>query len=148
MWVWIQKNGGFPLAYAIVESETLDSWKWFLNCLGDDLDLYSNSSFIFINDKTKGKVTFFNCYAILSPNIVIIFCSSNGIIPALKVVSQVLSIGIVYIHENMNPKWRGHMYKELLRICAAATTVQCLKKQMNYISTVDLALDDWLKEIP
>nr|GEY60301.1 hypothetical protein [Tanacetum cinerariifolium] len=27
-------NGIYPLAYAVVESESKDSWKWFLDCLG------------------------------------------------------------------------------------------------------------------
>nr|GFA73262.1 hypothetical protein [Tanacetum cinerariifolium] len=30
-------NGIYPLAYAIVESANKDSWKWFLDCIGDDL---------------------------------------------------------------------------------------------------------------
>ncbi|XP_071703950.1 uncharacterized protein [Rutidosis leptorrhynchoides] len=46
-------NGIYPLAYAIVEAKTSDSWKWFLKCLGDDLDLDSNSNFTFISDKQK-----------------------------------------------------------------------------------------------
>ncbi|GKF28357.1 hypothetical protein Tco_0094699, partial [Tanacetum coccineum] len=34
-------NGIYPLAYAVVESESKDSWKWFLDCLGDDLELFN-----------------------------------------------------------------------------------------------------------
>nr|KAJ0188394.1 hypothetical protein LSAT_V11C900465720 [Lactuca sativa] len=47
-------NGIYPLAYAIVETENLSSWKWFLECLGDDLELYSNSNFTFMSDRQKG----------------------------------------------------------------------------------------------
>ena len=46
-------NGIYPLAYAIVESENTQSWKWFLEILGDDLDLYANSNFTFISDRQK-----------------------------------------------------------------------------------------------
>nr|GEY81854.1 hypothetical protein [Tanacetum cinerariifolium] len=46
-------NGIYPLAYAIVESENKDSWKWFLECVGDDLDLFRNSNFTFISDRQK-----------------------------------------------------------------------------------------------
>nr|KAJ0227093.1 hypothetical protein LSAT_V11C100040560 [Lactuca sativa] len=46
-------NGIYSLAYAIVETENTQSWKWFLECLGDDLDLYANSNFTFISDKQK-----------------------------------------------------------------------------------------------
>lgn len=44
-------NGIYPLAYAIVEVETKHSWTWFLNCLGEDLDLTSRSNFTFISDR-------------------------------------------------------------------------------------------------
>ncbi|KAI3689042.1 hypothetical protein L2E82_46990 [Cichorium intybus] len=47
-------NGVYPLAYAIVEAENLDSWTWFLTNLGDDLGLTSNSNFTFITDRQKG----------------------------------------------------------------------------------------------
>ena len=46
-------NGIYPLAYGIVETENTESWTWFLNQLGDDLDLYRNSNFTFISDRQK-----------------------------------------------------------------------------------------------
>ncbi|GKB36414.1 FAR1-related sequence 10, partial [Tanacetum coccineum] len=46
--------GHYPVAYGIVESENQYSWTWFLKCLGDDFDLYSNSNFTFITDRQKG----------------------------------------------------------------------------------------------
>ncbi|GJW00412.1 ribonuclease H-like domain-containing protein [Tanacetum coccineum] len=46
-------NGTYPLAYAVVEAETKDSWTWFLDCLGDDLQLVRNSNFTFIADRKK-----------------------------------------------------------------------------------------------
>lgn len=46
-------HGTYPLAYAIVESETKASWIWFLKCLGDDLQLERNSNFTFISDRQK-----------------------------------------------------------------------------------------------
>ncbi|GJR83642.1 mutator type transposase [Tanacetum coccineum] len=49
-------NGIYPLAYAIVESENKDSWKWFLDCIGDNLDLFRNSNFTFISDRQKGVI--------------------------------------------------------------------------------------------
>nr|GEV53856.1 hypothetical protein [Tanacetum cinerariifolium] len=47
-------NGIYPVAYSIMESENQYSWTWFLKCLGDDFDLYSNSNFTFITDRQKG----------------------------------------------------------------------------------------------
>ena len=46
-------NGTYPLAYAVVEAETKQSWIWFLECLGDDLDLVRNSNFTFVTDRQK-----------------------------------------------------------------------------------------------
>ena len=46
-------NGIYPLAYAVVESETLNSWTWFLSNLGDDLGLGTNSNFTFMSDRQK-----------------------------------------------------------------------------------------------
>ncbi|GJX22348.1 mutator type transposase [Tanacetum coccineum] len=47
-------NGIYPIAYGIVKSENQYSWTWFLTCLADDLDLFSNSNYTFITDRQKG----------------------------------------------------------------------------------------------
>ncbi|XP_076938559.1 protein FAR1-RELATED SEQUENCE 6-like [Bidens hawaiensis] len=49
-------NGYYPVAYAVVESETLNSWEWFLECLGDDLDINNRSKFTFMSDRQKGLI--------------------------------------------------------------------------------------------
>nr|GEZ67058.1 hypothetical protein [Tanacetum cinerariifolium] len=46
--------GIYPLAYVIVESENKQAWLWFLDCLGDDLELFRNSNFTFVTDRQKG----------------------------------------------------------------------------------------------
>jgi hypothetical protein len=46
-------NGIYPLAYAMVEAETKESWTWFLEQLAADLNLSSNSNFTFISDRQK-----------------------------------------------------------------------------------------------
>ncbi|GJY21129.1 hypothetical protein Tco_0393695 [Tanacetum coccineum] len=52
----------------VVEGETKESWLWFLDCLGDDLELFRNSNFTFISDRQKGRtiqgplVEKCNCY--------------------------------------------------------------------------------------
>nr|GEU49507.1 hypothetical protein [Tanacetum cinerariifolium] len=43
----------YPLVYALVEAESKSSWCWFLQCLGDDIDLHPNSNFTFISDRQK-----------------------------------------------------------------------------------------------
>ncbi|GJV65473.1 hypothetical protein Tco_1476301 [Tanacetum coccineum] len=46
-------NGIYPVAYAIVEAENKDSWSWFMECLGEDLNLGPMSNITFITDRQK-----------------------------------------------------------------------------------------------
>nr|KAJ0219968.1 hypothetical protein LSAT_V11C200063970 [Lactuca sativa] len=74
-------NGIYPLAYAIVEAETKSSWK----CLGEDLELSTNSNFTFISDRKKG----------ILPAISNLFLSAEH------------RLCLRHIHENMKLQWRG-----------------------------------------
>ncbi|GKC42043.1 mutator type transposase [Tanacetum coccineum] len=49
-------NDIYPLAYGIVETESMESWTWFLQHLKEDLDLQDNSNFTFISDRQKGII--------------------------------------------------------------------------------------------
>nr|GEX79044.1 hypothetical protein [Tanacetum cinerariifolium] len=49
-------NGIYPLAYALVKAESKSSWRWFLQCLGDDIDLHLNLHFTFISDRQKFSI--------------------------------------------------------------------------------------------
>ncbi|GJT42127.1 mutator type transposase [Tanacetum coccineum] len=82
-------NGIYPLAYAVVEGETKESWLWFLDCLGDDLELFRNSNFTFISDRQK------------------------GLIPALQETFPAAEhrYCLKHIYDNMKLQWRGeHRY--------------------------------------
>ncbi|GJU77387.1 FAR1-related sequence 10 [Tanacetum coccineum] len=85
-------NGIYPVAYSIVESENQYSWTWFLTCLADDFDLFSNSNFTFITDRQKG----------LLPTIAKLFPSAEH------------RFCVRHINENMNLTWKGGDYKEML----------------------------------
>ncbi|GJX90194.1 transposase, MuDR, MULE transposase domain protein [Tanacetum coccineum] len=49
-------NRIYPLAYALVEAESKSLWCWFLQCLGDDIDLQHNLNFTFIGDRQKVSI--------------------------------------------------------------------------------------------
>ncbi|GJS04615.1 mutator type transposase [Tanacetum coccineum] len=49
-------NGIYPLAYGIVETESKESWTWFLQHLKEDLDLQDHSNFTFISNRRKGII--------------------------------------------------------------------------------------------
>ncbi|GJS79515.1 crooked neck-like protein 1 [Tanacetum coccineum] len=99
-------NGIYPLAYALVEAETKSSWYWFLQCLGDDIDLHPNSNFTFISDRQK------------------------GIIPEIKTIypSAEHRYCLRHIHENMKQGWCGQAYKDLLWRAASAINVRDFEK--------------------
>lgn len=46
-------NAMLPVAMAVVETESYDSWKWFLMLLQDDLDLGNGYGYTFISDQQK-----------------------------------------------------------------------------------------------
>ena len=47
-------NQMYPIAYIIVESETRETWTWFLDFLGEDLCLNNDHGLSWISDKQKG----------------------------------------------------------------------------------------------
>ena len=46
-------NQMYPVAYAVVESENADSWKWFIDLLRDDLSLGDGKGYTIISDQQK-----------------------------------------------------------------------------------------------
>ncbi|GKB38186.1 mutator type transposase, partial [Tanacetum coccineum] len=119
-------HGTYPLAYAVVEAETLNSWSWFLTCLGDDLDLTRESNFTFISDRQK------------------------GLIPALAQVFPCAEhrFCLRHIHENMKGQFRGDLYKELLWNCACTTSMPYFEKHMDKLRKTDEKAYEWLNKIP
>nr|GEW43891.1 retrovirus-related Pol polyprotein from transposon TNT 1-94 [Tanacetum cinerariifolium] len=100
-------NSIYPVAYGIVESESSYSWTWFLTCLGDYLDLFSNSNFTFIIDRQKGLLPaiaklFSTCIvaAIYVFNDLVLIRDSP-IIPALEYVREYLMKRIVIVQKRV-----------------------------------------------
>ncbi|GJX40501.1 FAR1-related sequence 10, partial [Tanacetum coccineum] len=119
-------NGIYLVAYGIVESENQYSWTWFLTCLGNDFDLYTNSNFTFITDKQKGLV----------PTIAKLF-------PAAK-----HRFCVRHINENINITWKGGDYKEMLWKCATSITVVRFEKNMVELRNYNKKAHEWLSKYP
>nr|KAJ0219418.1 hypothetical protein LSAT_V11C300120670 [Lactuca sativa] len=111
-------NGTYPLAYAVVESESTNSWTWFLTCLEDDLGLGTN---FYIYDR-QAKAKLFPCAEHR-------YC-------------------LRHIHENMKATWRGKQFKDLLWDCAKASTVQQFQRSMEEVRKLNNDVYEWLKNIP
>ncbi|GJX53675.1 chloroplast stem-loop binding protein of 41 kDa b, chloroplastic [Tanacetum coccineum] len=118
-------NEIYPLAYALVEAESKSSWCWFLQCLGDDIDLHPNSNFTFINDRQKGIIP---ALATVFPSAKHIYC-------------------LRHIHENMKQGWCGQAYKDLLWRSASVTSVKEFKKCMLKLKKMNPKAHEWLNKI-
>ncbi|XP_076956792.1 uncharacterized protein LOC143632090 [Bidens hawaiensis] len=119
-------NGIYPVAYSIVEAENKSSWTWFLQYLGNDLDIDSNSYFTFISDRQKGLLP---ALSDVFPNVEHRYC-------------------LRHIQESMKVKWRGNLFKDMLWKCASATTIPQFNKLMEEVRKADPSLHEWLKDIP
>ncbi|KAD3337182.1 hypothetical protein E3N88_32702 [Mikania micrantha] len=95
-------NGIYPLSYAIVEEENYDSWSWFIRCVGDDLNLSTDSNFTFVSDRQKGIL---QAISRLFPFAEHRFC-------------------LRHIHENMKKNFKGKLYKDMLWKLASCTTIR------------------------
>ncbi|CAE6224026.1 unnamed protein product [Arabidopsis arenosa] len=50
-------NQIYPIAWAVVQSETADNWHWFVKQIKKDLGLEDGSRFVIISDRSKGLLS-------------------------------------------------------------------------------------------
>uniref|UniRef100_A0A0A9BKX4 MULE transposase domain-containing protein n=1 Tax=Arundo donax TaxID=35708 RepID=A0A0A9BKX4_ARUDO len=50
----------YPIAWAVMEKETLQSWDWFFDLLCKDIKVGDGSGWVFISDQQKGLLTAVN----------------------------------------------------------------------------------------
>ncbi|XP_021994351.1 uncharacterized protein LOC110890999 [Helianthus annuus] len=99
---------------------------WFLELLGADLDIGSNSKFTFISDRQKG----------ILPAITRLFpCAEHRYC-------------LRHIYENMKVSFKGDLYKEMLWKCAAATTIPEFTLAMDELKAFNKKAHLWLSKIP
>ncbi|XP_076884305.1 uncharacterized protein LOC143533377 [Bidens hawaiensis] len=116
----------YPVAFAIVEAECTDSWKWFLDLIGDDLDLPHDANFTFISDRQKGLIQEVESVFHRAEHR---FCCRH-------------------IHKNLRQTWRGDLYKGLFYRAASATSVPYFNMAMEEIKKTNLDMFLWLSKIP
>ncbi|XP_058765411.1 uncharacterized protein LOC131638892 [Vicia villosa] len=94
-------NKIYPVAYAVVEAETKDSWQWFLKLLLDDLNSVQEMDYGFISDQQKGLV--------------------SAILETSQNVEHRLCVK--HLYGNWRKKYPGIIMKEALWRAARATTI-------------------------
>lgn len=80
-------NQIYPLAWAVVQSETGDNWLWFLQQLKADLKLQDGEGFVLISDKSKV------CINIVTSLFVVTFLSTRIIV--------VMVLLLLYMHKKI-----------------------------------------------
>ncbi|XP_059283088.1 uncharacterized protein LOC132036727 [Lycium ferocissimum] len=50
-------NQMFPIAWAVVGTESKDTWRWFMMILREDLNLGAGSQLVIISDMQKGLIS-------------------------------------------------------------------------------------------
>lgn len=120
-------NNIFPIAYAIVESETKDSWMWFLNLLNADIGFENEHTWTFMSDKQKGLIPAFET---LLPNAENRYC-------------------VRHLHSNMKRDgFTGLAIKMALWGAAKATRVEEFYRRMQELRDIDEDAYQWLVNKP
>ncbi|KAI5319420.1 hypothetical protein L3X38_039128 [Prunus dulcis] len=115
-------NGSFPIAYAVVEIESKQSWIWFLRLLIEDLKITSGLSYVFISDKQK------------------------GLIPAIETLLPTVEhrMCVRHLHNNFRSAHSGVALKHILWAAARATTIPWWEAEMENMKQEDEEAWEWL----
>ncbi|XP_014495097.1 uncharacterized protein LOC106757029 [Vigna radiata var. radiata] len=117
----------FPLAFAVVESECKETWRWFLSLLLDDIGGINCQRWIFISDQQKGLMVVFD--EIL-----------NGVEHRLC---------LRHLYNNYKKKFGGGLLiRDLMMAAAKATYFQEWEKTMGELKTINSDAYNWLMAIP
>ncbi|XP_058754872.1 uncharacterized protein LOC131628023 [Vicia villosa] len=108
-------NKIMPIAYAVVEAETKDSWKWFLHLLLDDLQQIQDKAYGFISDQQK------------------------GLVPAILETSQNVEhrLCVKHLYGNWRKKYTGIELKEALWRASRATTLPGWERAMIHMKELN-----------
>ncbi|XP_028791136.1 uncharacterized protein LOC114747018 [Neltuma alba] len=117
----------FPLAWAVVESQSRDSWTWFLKNLFDDIGSMQERRWIFISDQQKGLVPTFEE---LLEGAEHRFC-------------------VRHLYSNIKVKYGGGtLIRDLVLRAAKATVQSDWRDRMNELKAICSGAHDHLMAIP
>nr|XP_017225113.1 PREDICTED: uncharacterized protein LOC108201329 [Daucus carota subsp. sativus] len=119
-------NMMFPVAYAIVESESTDSWKWFIELLGEDLSLGDGHGYTIISDQQKGL--------------------DNAIKHYLPRVEHRLCTR--HLYANIRKRYKTGAIRKAFWFAACATYPAAHQRIMKGLEKLSKPLSDKLKNLP
>ncbi|XP_072077749.1 uncharacterized protein [Arachis hypogaea] len=118
-------NHIYPIAYAVVESENKESWKWFLEILQEDVGDFQANGFNFMSDMQKGLIP---AVQEIYPNANHRFCT-------------------MHIWQNFRKKWNDLQLKMCMWYCAKATTTQDFNAAMERLKRINAGTWEYLDKI-
>ncbi|XP_062103973.1 uncharacterized protein LOC133815107 [Humulus lupulus] len=116
------ENSLYPIAYAIVEKENTETWKWFVEILKEDLQVENSSKFTLMSDRPKGLE---NAMKSLWDGAHVRYC-------------------VRHMHSNFKKDFPGLLLKQLLWAAARASTKEEFVKCMKTIKDVNESAYNWL----
>ncbi|XP_075482661.1 uncharacterized protein LOC142522943 [Primulina tabacum] len=120
-------NSNFPIALAIMNNESCETWGWFLSLLKLDLNIEKDYEWTFMSDKQKGLI---QAFSEVFPGANHRFC-------------------LRHLHENFKTTgFRGEAFKNALWKCATSTTVNDFSRKMGEIRDIDSSAADWFNDKP
>ncbi|KAG8366583.1 hypothetical protein BUALT_Bualt17G0095000 [Buddleja alternifolia] len=120
-------NNIYPIAYAVVNKESYNTWEWFLTLVKLDLGIERDSEYTLMSDKQKGLIQ--ACNEVF-PNSEHRFC-------------------VRHLHSNMKGAgFRGQAFKSALWNAALATTPNEFNRRMKQIDDLEPKLTAWLSDKP
>ncbi|KAK2383489.1 hypothetical protein QL285_070935 [Trifolium repens] len=119
-------NQMFPIAYAVVEAETKESWQWFLNLLLEDLNTVQHNQYAFISDQQK------------------------GLVPAIQNLGNHVEqrLCVKHLYANWKKKYPGLELNEVFWMAARATTIPAWERAMNRLKAMNEKAWKDMKDVP
>ncbi|XP_074337149.1 uncharacterized protein LOC141674321 [Apium graveolens] len=119
-------NGMYPIAWAVVESETTESWKWFMELLSQDLKIQNDAEWTFISDRQKGLIN-----------------ALEEVVPNAKHIFYVM-----HLYQNTHKEFKGVALRQLLWKAARSTTDWEFNLHMNKMKEIAVKCYEWLMAKP
>ncbi|XP_019172994.1 PREDICTED: uncharacterized protein LOC109168426 [Ipomoea nil] len=119
-------NQMYPIAWAVVEIENTDSWRWFLGLLKTDLGNTNTYPWTIISDQQKGL---------------------THVIQELFPDSEHRNCAR-HVHANWSKLHRGKVLKKHFWMCAKATTESQFQEQLKFLEKMDRTAKADLERYP
>ncbi|KAM0917767.1 hypothetical protein ACQ4PT_009211 [Festuca glaucescens] len=116
----------FPVAFAVVEVEDIEAWRWFLQTLKEDLGIENTYPWTVMSDKQKGLI---KAVQELFPNSEHRFC-------------------VRHMWQNFQQSFRGDVLKNQLWKIARSSTVTKWEANMEEMKLINPEAHAWLEELP